>query len=284
MTWRIRIAHHRRTRDQEPLPKNYTLVALHAHPDDEALFTGGTLARCAAEGHRVVLVVATAGERGLSGVGGEDLGAVRRREVAAAAAALGVSRVVELGYADSGMTGEPPAGALSQVPLTEVAERVAAVLTEEGADVLTSYDRNGGYGHRDHVRIHEAAAMAARLARTPVVLEATVCREAIQRGVRILNGAGVRPGGVSAAALDGAFLPRADITHEIDVRRWVRAKRRALAAHASQASGGDDLRTVSLLSRLPRPLDRLVLGREWFAERGRTPSRHFANDLFDSLR
>src|SRR5947208_12803701 len=81
----------------------YTLVAFHAHPDDEALFTGGTLARCSAEGHRVVVVTATAGELGLTGAGAADLGATRSAELDAAAAALGVARVVHLGYGDSGM-------------------------------------------------------------------------------------------------------------------------------------------------------------------------------------
>src|SRR3954465_14291784 len=81
----------------------YTLVSFHAHPDDEALLTGGTLARAAAEGHRVVLVVATGGERGLTGKPVDDLAAARRRELDQAAAALGVQRVVLLGYEDSGM-------------------------------------------------------------------------------------------------------------------------------------------------------------------------------------
>src|SRR3954469_18300192 len=88
----------------------YTLVSFHAHPDDEALFTGGTLARASAEGHRVVLVVATAGELGLTGGDGAGLGARRAGELAAAAAALGVARVVTLGYGDSGFDrpAEPP--------------------------------------------------------------------------------------------------------------------------------------------------------------------------------
>src|SRR3954464_14597539 len=87
----------------------YTLVSFHTHPDDEALFTGGSLARASAEGHRVVLVVATAGELGLTGGDAAALGAQRSRELEAAAAALGVRRVVTLGYGDSGF--EHPAQA-----------------------------------------------------------------------------------------------------------------------------------------------------------------------------
>ena len=84
--------------------------------------------------------------------------------------------------------------------------------------------------------------------------------------------------------LAGSYRPRGEITHEIDVRRWVPAKQRALAAHASQASGGTDVRTVALLSRLPRPLAGRVLGREWYVEHGRSPSRHPLNDVFATLR
>ena len=261
---------------------SYTLVAFHAHPDDEALFTGGTLARCAAEGHRVVLVTATSGERGLTAQAG-SLGATRRSELAAAADALGVARVVELGYGDSGMTGPVSPGSFCAAPLDEIADKLAVVLADERADVLTVYDAAGGYGHRDHVRVHDAGLEAAQQVGSVTVLQATVARESLQRGVRTLNRVGVRPGGVRAADLDKAYCARADITHEIDVRAFVPQKLRALAAHASQTSGGDDVRTVALLSRLPRPLARLVLGREWFVELGRAATRRTLNDPFAGL-
>lgn len=263
---------------------SYTLVAFHAHPDDEALFTGGTLARCAAEGHRVVLVVATAGERGLTGGDDGSLAATRRGELDRAAAILGVARVVALGYGDSDMTGPIPPGSFCAAPLAEAADRLAAVLVEEHADVLTVYDPVGGYGHRDHVRVHDVGVAAARLAGSLSVLQATVARESMQRALRWVNRVGVRPGGMSAADLNDAYCPRAEITHEIDVRRFVPQKLRALAAHASQTSGGADVRTVALLSRLPRPVARVVLGREWFVEVGRSAPRHPLNDPFASVR
>jgi LmbE family N-acetylglucosaminyl deacetylase len=262
----------------------HTLVAFHAHPDDEALFTGGTLARCSAEGHRVVLVVATSGERGLSGtVGG--LGNVRAAELDRAAAALGVARVVRLGYGDSGLRepAVPPPGSFCAAPAAEAAAKLRAVLDEERADVLTVYDEAGGYGHRDHVRVREVGLLAAAAARTtPRVLEATVDRDALARGVRLLNRLGVRPGGLRAADLAGAYRPRAQLTHAIDVRRHVRAKQAALAAHASQTTGGDDVRTVALLARLPWPLARAVLGREWFVEVGVTPPAKPRKQLFSA--
>lgn len=259
----------------------HTLVAFHAHPDDEALFTGGTLARCAAEGHRTVLVVATAGERGLARESA-SLGTRRLAELERSAEALGVARVVLLGYGDSGFRepAEPPAGSLCATPVADVADRVAAVLEEEAADVLTVYDDKGGYGHRDHLRVRAAGLAAAGRVGTPSVLGATVDREALLRGVRLLARLGVRPGGMSPADLAEAFSPAAAITHEVDVRPWVRVKQAALRAHASQGSGGGDVRTVRLLSRLPWPLASRVLGREWFVQVGGQPAARRAADPF----
>ena len=263
----------------------HTLVAFHAHPDDESLLTGGTLARCATAGHRVVLMVATSGERGLA-QDSAGLGSRRLAELERAADLLGVSRTVLLGYGDSGFRepAEPPVGSLCAAPVAEVAERVAAVLDEESADVLTVYDANGGYGHRDHVRVREIGVAATGLAaRKPTVLAATVDRDALLRGMRWLRRFGVRPGGMTPDSLADAFASAAAITHEVDVRAFVRVKQAALRAHASQASGGDDVRTVRLLSRLPWPLASAVLGREWFVEEGRPPSARRVTDPFTSL-
>jgi len=119
-----------------------TLVFLHAHPDDEALLTAGTMARAAAEGQRVVLVVATDGAEGLasSDMSAGGLAARRAAELDASAAALGVHRVVRLPYADSGLHGDAvqqPGGPLPwcAAPFDEAVEAVAAVLREERADV-----------------------------------------------------------------------------------------------------------------------------------------------------
>jgi LmbE family N-acetylglucosaminyl deacetylase len=123
-----------------------TLVCFHAHPDDEALTTGGTMARAAAEGHRVVLVVATGGEWGEvpDDLGpGETLVQRRASELDRSAELLGVSRVVRLGYVDSGMTGweqNTLPGAFVSASVDEAAARLADVLRQERADVLTVYD------------------------------------------------------------------------------------------------------------------------------------------------
>jgi LmbE family N-acetylglucosaminyl deacetylase len=246
-----------------------TVVAFHAHPDDEALLTGGTLARAAAAGHRVVLVTATAGDAGLAGRAHLErgLGGVRTAELSAAARLLGCARVEVLGYADSGMDGTAGGErAFARTPAREAAERLAEILLAEHADILTTYDEHGGYGHPDHVAVHRVGALAALMAGTPRVLEATVDRELLGRALRAMRL--LRLGRhVEMPDLGRAFLPRDRITHRVDVRAHTDAKRAAMAAHVSQASGdGDADRTLALLLRLPRPVFRQVLGHEWFAE------------------
>jgi LmbE family N-acetylglucosaminyl deacetylase len=275
------------SRRSSVLSDRYTVLSFHAHPDDEVLLTGGTLARAAAEGHRVVLVVATAGERGLAaGDLTATLGQKRMDELEAAAAALGVARVVSLGYADSGFLepADPPAGSFSATPVETAAAALAAILREESADVLTTYDARGGYGHRDHIHVHQVGRRAAQLAGTPVLLEATVKREAIQRAIRLLHRLGVRPGGVTSDAFDAAFSPAEEITHQVHVGRWARQKRAAMHAHLSQTTGGSDLRTLAFLLRLPLPVFRWALGKEWFVEVGRPVPARPIDDVFDSVR
>jgi LmbE family N-acetylglucosaminyl deacetylase len=264
----------------------FTIVAFHAHPDDEALLTGGTLARAAAEGHRVVLVTATAGDSGLTRgmADAEELARLRTAELHASAEALACSRVVLLGYPDSGSTGTVPPGSFAAAPASEVAERLAEVLREEQADVLTTYDENGGYGHPDHVAVHRAGALAARMAGTPVVLEASVDRNRLEKVARTMRRVPGLAHLVPEDGFAGAYLPRDALTHQVDVRAQLDRKCAALASHRSQARGGLSLRTARLLLSLPRPLRARVLGREWFREIGRAPGDALLDDIFASLR
>lgn len=273
-------------------PCRYTVVSFHAHPDDEALLTAGTLARAAAEGHRVVLVVATAGEQGLAAAPrGAALGKQRQRELATSAAAIGAVRVELLGYGDSGWSApgsEDPATAaagetFAAADVREAAERLSRILQEESADLLTSYDPAGGYGHPDHVQVHRVGQLAARLAGTPVLLEATVDRRLITRVVGVLRVLSRVLRLTQLPDLDGQYTAREDLTHCVDVRRFVDTKRAALRAHTSQAMSDRSTRTLALLLRLPRPLARVVLGREWFREVGRSPAGPLVDDIFDSL-
>lgn len=257
----------------------HTLVTFHAHPDDEALLTAGTMARAAAEGHRVVLVVATAGEAGLASrelVATGQLGQVRRAELARSATALGVARVEVLGYADSGLTGagdEPvrPSGADAGTPFAHAdvegaAEQLAAILRQEQADVLTTYDANGGYGHPDHVQAHHVGHRAAALAGTPVLLEATVDRDLLLRGIRIASKVYRFPPEFDPVAFERSYSPRSLITHRVDVRRHTVAKRASMAAHASQTTGDATIRTLAAFLRLPFPVYRWMFGHEWFTQ------------------
>ncbi|MGH3471922.1 MAG: PIG-L deacetylase family protein [Nocardioidaceae bacterium] len=256
-------------------PPRHTLVFFHAHPDDEALLTAGTMAKMAEQGHRVVLVVATEGEAGLAASDLlADAGLARRRkaELDASAAALGVHRVVWLGYADSGMAEVASAdrGGFSFADLDEAAARLAGLLDDEEADLLTVYDPVGGYGHPDHVQVHHVGVRAAELARRrPAVLEATVDRTSLVRAARLLRSLRWIAPGLEVPSFESAYTAREQLTHVVDVRAQLDAKRASMAAHASQATADTGTRTLALLLRLPRPLFRMVCGREWFVARGR---------------
>lgn len=268
----------------------FTVVSFHAHPDDEALLTAGTLARAAAQGHRVVIVVATSGELGLT-AGSPPLAALARRregELASSAAAIGAARVVCLGHPDSGSVpgqrrDDGPV-AFADLDPHVVADELATLLRDERADVLTSYDAAGGYGHPDHVQVNRVGPLAARIAKTPVVLEATVDRERLLRATRLLRTVSAVLPMPHLPDLRTAFTPRRELTHRIDVRAQLDAKLEALRAHTSQAGSDEGIRTLSLLLRLPPQVRRRVLGTEWFREVGRLPRARLLDDIFASLR
>jgi LmbE family N-acetylglucosaminyl deacetylase len=267
----------------------YTLVSFHAHPDDEALLTAGTLARAAAEGHRVVLVMATVGEAGLAASADREdgrLGERRLAELRDSARELGCARVEWLGYADSGMASDPSGapGSFADADVEEAAARLAAILDEEGADVLTVYDPAGGYGHPDHVQVHRVGTRAAGLAGTRVVLEATVDRRLLRRALALIARLPGIPADFAPSRFAAAYSAPEVLTHRVDVRRFARQKRAAMAAHATQAGADTGVRTLAVLLRLPRPVFRWALGHEWYVEHGRTPARPLLDDIFATLR
>ncbi|MGV0749717.1 PIG-L deacetylase family protein [Mycolicibacter heraklionensis] len=255
-----------------------TVVAFHAHPDDEAILTGGTLARAAAEGHRVVVVVATDGRV-------NDSDGDRLAELRASATALRAHRVECLGYADSGFGAEfypdPPGRVrFARADLEEAAQRLAAILRDEDADLLLSYQPNGGYGHRDHVRVHHVGKRAAQIAATPRVLEATMPREMLTRvehGARLLH----LPAPYGREVVRNAYAPASSITHRINVFRFARQKRDAFAAHRSQiGASAAAARLFAVLTRLPPQVAGLMFGREWFVDPNLPPGR-VHRDIFD---
>lgn len=267
-----------------------TLVTFHAHPDDESIATGGVMAQAAAYGHRVVLVVATKGEVGEVDPGvlhdGETLAERRVTETLRAAEVLGVSRVEFLGYRDSGMAGtaeNDAPGSFWTADVDEAATRLAALLEEEQADVLTVYDERGGYDHPDHIQVHRVGVRAAELAGTPRVYESTIDAEYI-RGLMTerrdeLLGDGIEmPGGADAPDPDtfDVGMPAERITTTVDVRAFAEQKRTALAQHASQVD------ETSFFLAMPVEAFREALGYEWFIRRDK-PSDFRETSLFEDL-
>jgi LmbE family N-acetylglucosaminyl deacetylase len=243
-----------------------TAVVVHAHPDDEAIFTGATLHALAARDVRVVLVTATAGEAGEPLVPlrrGETLGQRRRRELEQACDALGVARLVMLGYEDSGAHRGPyPRGSLGSAPSAVIGAQVAAVVERESADAVVHYDPIGIYGHIDHVQVHRAGALAARRAGV-TAYEATVDGAAL-RANRTASG---RRHVLHAAAGDDAEVGVAPTLAVDATTASLEAKFAAMSAHSSQI-GPEFLAPAQFASSY---------GREWFVRRG-NPS------LLDELR
>jgi LmbE family N-acetylglucosaminyl deacetylase len=220
-----------------------TIISFHAHPDDESIAAGGTLAKAAAAGHRVVIVFATRGELGepVPGVleDGEQLAVRRSAECYASAAVLGAKRVEFLGYTDSGMMGEKSNDApycFWQADVEHAARRLAVILDEEEADVLTTYDDNGGYGHPDHIQVHRVGKRAAELSAVPVVAQGTINRDWMLRGLRAAAEEGRLPEGVQVPNFDDVTFgkPESEITHRVDAVDFVEQKRASMQAHASQ--------------------------------------------------
>ena len=261
-----------------------TLVSFHAHPDDETISTGGTLAKASDAGHRVVVVFATRGEHGEVEEGflapGEDLWRRRVEESREAARILGTARVEFLGYVDSGMMGtaeNDAPDAFWGADVDEAAERLAAILTEEGAEVLTVYDDHGTYGHPDHIQVHRVGVRAGELAGTPRVYEATSNRDHMRRMMVAAREAGMDVADrFSDEEVEAFGSPESDITTVVDVSDYLDRKRAAMAAHASQIS-----EQSFFLAMPPEPFA-MAFGTEWFIRRGASPGAQEA-DLFTGL-
>ena len=248
-----------------------TLVCFHAHPDDEALSTGGLMAKAAAAGHRVILVTATRGEQGepTPGVLAPDEPLWERRvvELAASAEILGADPPRFLDYEDSGMMGEPtndnPA-CFWQADVEEAAERLRTILTEVDADVLTVYDDHGNYGHPDHIQVHRVGLQAAEMAGVSHVYEATVNRDAALESMAKMA-AEMAEAGADVPAIEDFEefgVPENDLSHRIDVSGHLEVKRAAMQAHRSQIA--DD----SFFLVMPPEAFGQTFGYEWFATPG----------------
>jgi len=262
-----------------------TYLAFHAHPDDEAIATGGTMLMASKAGHKVVLVIATRGECGEVAEGvleaGESLGSRREDETRRAAEILGVHRVEFLGYHDSGMIGEPSndnPDCFWQADVEQAAARLARILTEENVDVITVYDSHGGYGHPDHIQVHRVGHRAAELAGVSRVYESTFDRDHIAALRSAAEAAGLGeeiPD--DADTPDDAFgSPAADITTRVDVGSVVAQKRASMAAHASQIT------EESFFLAMPDEMFAMAFGLEWFIRTDSGAGGH-ETSIFDEM-
>jgi LmbE family N-acetylglucosaminyl deacetylase len=260
-----------------------TFLAVHAHPDDEASSTGGLYRLLANQGVRTVLVCCTNGECGDGPDGakpsadhhdGDEVAAIRALELDQAVKVLGISRLVRLGYRDSGMKGWPQNAdpeSFWATPVAVAAEKLAAVLREERPQVIVTYNEYGFYGHPDHIQAHLITMAAIEL----LDYEPTLYFNAIPNSVmerwrerweqedREQKEADAAKGIVREPELPSdeeevpMGTPDDEISASIDVSKVTDAKFDALAAHKSQL---DD----SFWIKMGREQFNQVMGTEWF--------------------
>ncbi|MER7131612.1 PIG-L family deacetylase [Streptosporangium saharense] len=271
------------------MERELTLMAVHAHPDDEVLGTGGVFARYAEEGIRTVLVTCTNGEQG-DGPGGVKPGdpghdeaavsALRLEELNDSVTHLGITHVELLGYRDSGMVGwegNQARDAFANVPFEEAVGRLAALMEHYRPQVVVTYDENGNYGHPDHIQANRIALAAAEATGIPDKLYYTaVPRERVAELFAYLRSIGA---GDEVEELPDDFgTPEELITTVVDVAPYVERKRKALRAHASQ---GENI----FLLRMPEEIQHRALGYEAFVRHfDRVSGAEREDDLFDGLR
>ncbi|UDY22846.1 N-acetyl-1-D-myo-inositol-2-amino-2-deoxy-alpha-D-glucopyranoside deacetylase [Nocardioides sp. Kera G14] len=249
------------------------LLLMHAHPDDESIGNGATMAKYVAEGRGVTLVISNAGERGevlvpelehLAWDRDDTLGEHRRGELEEAMKALGVTDHRFLGgfgtYSDSGMEWHPdghaiagsdsPDNAFSKADLTEAADKLVEIIREVRPQVLVTYDQFGGYGHPDHIQAHRVAMYASQLAGVPSykldlgepwviskIYWSAMSWSAMREGMRLMREAG-HESPFGDIDLDGPppfFAVEDDaIAAQIDGTDYFDQKIAALHAHATQ--------------------------------------------------
>lgn len=237
------------------------LLAIHAHPDDESSKAAATMARYVDEGNRVKVLTCTGGERGdvlnpamdRPGVK-ENIGAIRREEMANAIKALGVEHEW-LGYVDSGLPeGDPlpplPEGSFALADTEEVVHKVVKVIREFRPHVIITYDENGGYPHPDHLKVHEVSMIAweksgeqdyhPELGQAWTPLKLYYTHGFIRQRMQMFHDLLVEQGKESpyAEILDRWKANQADtmarVTTQVNVERWFDRRDAALKAHATQ--------------------------------------------------
>ncbi|HEV3231005.1 MAG TPA: PIG-L family deacetylase [Candidatus Dormibacteraeota bacterium] len=287
-----------------------TLMAVHAHPDDEGIQTGGVLALAKQRGVRTVLVTCTNGDMGDSPDGlkpeaaGHDSAATvatRLRELRASCEALGIDHLELLGYRDSGMMGWPQNDdptCFWRVSLDEAAGRVGELMERYRPEVVVTYDADGLYGHPDHIQAHRATMLAAERTGIPQkVYEIAFPRSlaegwaAMRRQAEADKAAAAAPEATAApeaSAETAGDLPPEEpprpfgtpdelITTKVDVASAWAQKRASLFAHQSQLANFDFL-------KMDEPLLAVAFGTEHFVRRiDRTGAPVPESDLFAGI-
>lgn len=259
---------------------------MHAHPDDESIGTGATMAKYAAEGARVTLVTCTLGELGeiippaLAHLLPDELGEHRIGELARACEALGVSDHRFLGGAgrwrDSGMMGLPDNDdprCFWQADVDEAASALAAVIREVAANVIVTYDANGFYGHPDHIQAYRVARRAHELTGGNAKFYATaVPRSVLAEALRLPGDSWFEPNADLSVG-----VPDEQVTTEIDASRYLDAKLAAMRAHETQITLDGEFFALS------NGLGLRVLATEYYTlltGTPRTPGSPYEDDLF----
>jgi N-acetyl-1-D-myo-inositol-2-amino-2-deoxy-alpha-D-glucopyranoside deacetylase len=267
-----------------------TLLLVHAHPDDEAISTGGVMMKAHEAGHRVVLVTATRGENGEiynmdEASSRPRLGVIRTTELENASRILGVSRGEFLDYRDSGMVRTPENDdprSFHQAPLAEAAGKLAAILREEKPDVVVTYGEDGVYGHPDHVKAHFVTNAALdQLLRagdswTPKKLYYTAIPRSMMKAFMDQMPEEARQ--QQNPDMQIAGTPDELVTTRVDVSPYTTRKRAAFAAHVSQNDPN------SWFATMADQIYELAFGTEYYQlARGKPGSALPEDDLFSGI-
>ena len=278
--------------------KKFTLMAVHAHPDDESIGTGGVLARYAAEGVRTIVVCGTRGETGdilnpefVSPTPGLRIADIRMLELEKALKALQVESVYFLGYRDSGMAGTPEnmdPRAFAQADVLEATTRLVEIIRKVQPHVIVTYNEQGFYGHPDHIMASRVTSGAFHATGDPEF----ACRKGLRRWqpaklyytatpvARLRKMHHLMQESGEAPRFDPEVLgtPEEKITATIDVREFLSAKLEALYCHQSQISPN------SFFRRVPKEWRDEAFGYEHFTcVHGCAPSDRKETDLFENL-
>ncbi len=275
------------------MAEQLTMMAVHAHPDDEASSTGGVLATYSGQGIRTVVVTCTNGEFGDApggikpGQDGHDEQAVARlrlAELRESCAILGVSNLEMLGYHDSGMPEwdyKDRPDAFCNVPLADVAARISGLIAQYRPQVLITYDDQGAYQHPDHVHASQAGQIAAKDSGVDKLYLSAMRRSDWKKIMDALRELGAITSDFEEPTpqeMEQAAASEARITTTVDIRPVLSRKREALFAHGSQIQ-------ESWFSKIPPDVAEATFGYEHFVRASDTTGAPLPeDDLFAGLR